>query len=119
MDARALELYEAEKLPGLTQLIDRRAGLFRDRTGHGNEYSANGGALLWLHVLYGADLSAYEHPVNARCDLRPLTKRIYENDPYCRFAVPSGKPMITKPETTTAPRKQSSVENALDEALGR
>ena len=84
-------LFEARKIPQLTELVGRgkarsRNALFRDDFGHGGEIAEREGALLWLYVLYGVDLDAYdEYSSNSGYDLKALAQKICESDRYCNI----------------------------------
>ena len=82
-------LFEADKLPELTQFVgggkgESQQALFRDNFGHGGELAEKQGALLWLRVIYGVELTDYEFSTKTKYDLKELAQRICDRDPYCK-----------------------------------
>ncbi len=82
-------LFEADKLPELTQFVSGKKGksqqaLFRDNFGHGGELAEKQGALMWLRIIYGIELTDYEFSTQTKYDLKELAQRICDKDPYCK-----------------------------------
>jgi len=82
-------LYEDKKLPELTQFVANKKpapnALFRDNMGHGGELAEKEGVFLWLNVLYGVDLNQYKCATKTKYDLKALSQKICNNDPYTNF----------------------------------
>lgn len=82
-------LYEDKKLPELTQFVANTKpapnALFRDDFGHGGELAESEGVFIWLNVIYGINLNNYACSTKTKYDLKALSQKICDNDPYTDF----------------------------------
>ncbi len=82
------KLLEEKKLPEVAVLMrsdnnDKRPCLFLDPLGHGGDIPVKQGGLLWLAIVYKADLGKCPLQTGTKTDLKKLAKQISLEDSYC------------------------------------
>ena len=78
------KLYENKQLPEVKDLVKRGDGLFSDQFGHGGSIAVKEGALVWLRILYGIDLTTYDYSTNTKYDLKALAQKIADEEPHAK-----------------------------------
>ncbi|MDT0595238.1 alpha/beta hydrolase-fold protein [Glaciecola petra] len=94
-------MFEAEQLPGVTELIgsNPETSIFRDEKGHGhgNGLLLDLAEFIWLRHIYGIDLDSYEYSAGHDINLKEIAKSIL--DKYAYYFEPS-TPIIQKGKIT-------------------
>ena len=78
--------FEAGKLKGdINKMVDRESGLFRDAFGHAGHMIKDLSALIWLKMLYGADLDKLKLSREYKTDLKVTAAKIAKlNDRFVK-----------------------------------